>query len=249
VPLHGYDGKAADGAMPGAPSVPARSAEVVLAEEVAHRAAIATEHARLYAETQQAVRLREEFLASISHDLRSPLATVKGSAQLIQRRLARLAQTESDAAFARQLADGIIGAATMAEVIDQLLDLARQDAHKPLTLDPQETDLAGLVRAAVDGAQTLATWDPLRLRRVLDNLIGNALKYGANGEVRVRLERAKADCNPAASPVASRERGGYNPAQRRRIAGALKPAVRRAAGSGAALAGRERGAPMRAAIF
>ena len=181
-------------------------AEVALAEEVAHRAAIAIENARLFAETQRAVRLRDEFLASISHDLRSPLATVKGSAQLIRRRLAGLAEREPDAAFARHLADGIVGAAaTMAELIEQLLDLARQDARRPLTLDLHETDLAALTRAAVEGAQAAAgrrismelveeplvgRWDPLRLRRVLDNLIGNAIKYGANGDVCVRVERS-----------------------------------------------------------
>ncbi len=181
-------------------------ADVVLAEEVAHRAAIAIENARLYAEAQRAVRLRDEFLASISHDLRSPLATVKGSAQLIERRLAKLAEGEPDAAFAGQLARGIIGAAaTMTELIDQLLDLARQDARRPLGLDLRDTDLVTLARAAVDAAQALAggrrvalespseplvgRWDPLRLRRVLDNLISNALKYGANQDVRVRLER------------------------------------------------------------
>lgn len=184
-------------------------AEVALAEEIAHRAAIAIENARLYAETQRAVRLRDEFLASISHDLRSPLATVKGSAQLLRRRLAQLAQTEPDAAFARQLAEGIIGAAaTMAELIDQLLDLARQDARQPLALDLKETDLAALARAAVESARAVAAgqrivltlppapllgrWDPLRLRRVLDNLVGNAVKYGADGDVRVWVTSAVA---------------------------------------------------------
>jgi len=184
-------------------------AEVALAEEIAHRAAIAIENARLYAEAQRAVRLRDEFLASISHDLRSPLATIKGSAQLIARRLADPAATDGEAGAVVHLAQGItVAAATIADMLDQLLDLARQDAGQALALDLREMDLAALVRAAVAERQPLAPdhhfaldlppgpvagrWDALRLRRVLDNLIGNAVKYSpAGGTVRVRVERSQ----------------------------------------------------------
>ncbi|HEY7294573.1 MAG TPA: ATP-binding protein [Dehalococcoidia bacterium] len=182
-------------------------AEIALAEEIAHRAAIAIENARLYGEAQRAVRQRDEFLAAVSHDLRSPLSTIKGSAQLIARRLAATAMQDTDAAFAVQLAQGIVGAAaTITDMVDQLLDLARQDAGQPLALDLRETDLVALVRTAIEQRQILSPdhrfaaelppeplvglWDATRLRRVLENLLGNAVKYSpTGGEITVVLSR------------------------------------------------------------
>jgi signal transduction histidine kinase len=62
-------------------------ADVHLAEELAGRAAIAIDNARLYREVQQAVRAREEFVSIASHELKTPLTTIKTYAQLVARQI------------------------------------------------------------------------------------------------------------------------------------------------------------------
>jgi K+-sensing histidine kinase KdpD len=59
-----------------------------LLDQLADRAGLAIDNARLLAETQAAVRLRDEVLGAVSHDLKGPLSSIKGTAQLVQRRAA-----------------------------------------------------------------------------------------------------------------------------------------------------------------
>src|SRR5262249_20976214 len=68
------------------PSLRYTSADAALAQVLARRAALTVENARLYRQAQDALRLRDEFLATISHDLRAPLTSIKGLAQLLNRR-------------------------------------------------------------------------------------------------------------------------------------------------------------------
>src|SRR5690606_37521559 len=59
--------------------------DLALAEELARRCAVAVDNARLYAESQQAIRARDEFLSIASHELRTPLTAIKGYAQILLR--------------------------------------------------------------------------------------------------------------------------------------------------------------------
>lgn len=179
--------------------------DLALAEELARRAALAVDNARLYREAQEALRLRDEFLASVTHDLRTPLASIKGYAQLLQRRLARMQSPEA-ASFRDALRRIDATATKMNAQISELLDLARDLAGRPLALERQKIDLVPLVQAVVEEqrrnsarhAITFETevpslvgrWDAARLERVLANLLANALKYSpAGGTISVRLSR------------------------------------------------------------
>lgn len=163
---------------------------------------------------KEAERSREEFLAMLSHDLRSPITSIKGMAQILRRRAGRLAETES-----AQMVEGLeridASAEKMSSMIGDLLDLARLEMGRPLEMEREPLDLVALARAALDDMRrtderrtyTLAAsepdlygeWDGPRLDRVLDNLIGNAAKYTPEGgSITVTVARDNSGHGPVA---------------------------------------------------
>jgi two-component system sensor histidine kinase VicK len=142
--------------------------------------------------------VQRDFLAMVSHDLRSPLTVIRASAQLLQRH----------GEYRETTIASILGYADrMARLIDDLADVVRlEEGHLPLQREP--LDLVGLARECVVAAEQQSgahavrveapdsiiygMWDRVRLGQVLENLIGNALKHGAEeGEVVVRVEERK----------------------------------------------------------
>lgn len=140
-------------------------------------------------------RLRRDFLAMVTHDLRTPLTTIKGSAQMLQRRNEyRAAQVEAV----------LTSTAKMQQLIDDLADAVLLEAGH-VTLRKQSIDLSLLVddvakdlQAAFEGCQmrivfpqhpVVGAWDEGRLKQVLSNLVENAFKYGSKEfEVVIRVE-------------------------------------------------------------
>jgi PAS domain S-box-containing protein len=157
---------------------------------------------------------KSDFLSAAAHDLKGPLTTIKGHAQLLLRRARRADMMES----ARVIADAerIEATATrMANLITELLDVTRIELGHPLDLTTRPVDLVPLVREVVDEQTRAGTddrtvleieseslvgmWDELRLRRVVANLLSNALKYSpAGGTVTVRLSARESDGHPYA---------------------------------------------------
>jgi len=189
-------------------------ADLALAEDLGRRAGLAVDNARLYQEAQQAVRVRDEFLAAASHDLRTPVTSIKAFAQMLARRAGRVERVP--AAEIVDAVQAIEAAATRVTAhLDELLDLSRLHAGQPLQLNRRPTDLVALCREIVAAHQPLAgerrlvldaqperllgMWDGVRLGRVLDNLLANAIKYSAEGsEVLIRLRRGAFAGQPAA---------------------------------------------------
>ena len=196
----------------------ARRAEETAARRAATLGALAEENARLHREAQDAVRLRDAVLTAAAHDLKTPLAAMKGNAQLLQRRTRRGSVTPE--AMGEGLEKIVAGTVRMTSMVDELADLARLQMGQPLMLQREATDLVGLARrvvaehGATHGSCTLrletveselvGEWDAGRLERVLDNLISNAVKYSPDGgEVVVSAARE----GESWAVVAVRDRG------------------------------------------
>jgi signal transduction histidine kinase len=147
------------------------------------------------AAAEAAVQARDELVALISHDLNNPLTTVLGQAQLLLRQLAK--EPLSQEKISRGVERVERGARQMQAQIAELLDTARLRAGQPLEMRHEPVDLVTLTREAVARIQQtterhticvhtslsslVARVDPVRMRRVLDNLLANAVKYSPNG--------------------------------------------------------------------
>ncbi|MHB8574698.1 MAG: sensor histidine kinase, partial [Dehalococcoidia bacterium] len=159
-------------------------------------------------------RARDEFLASVSHDLKTPLTAIQGFAQLVARRAGRAPQSQS--VWLREPIEGIEkAAARMSGLIFEFLDVARMQMGQALYLDKRHTDLVGLAareigirqrtterhRIVLDArvARLVGDWDTTRLERALGNLIGNAIKYSTmGGEITVIVDRGEDPAAPEA---------------------------------------------------
>jgi signal transduction histidine kinase len=172
------------------------------AEEILRRSEAAERAARIEAET--AVSARDEFVATVSHDLSNPLATIKGHVQLLRRAVKRGAVPAAPQLDTRLAT--LEGAATdMERLIGDLLDAARLQAGRALDLRRQPADLVVLARRAAEAYERLSdrhrlrvstavatapgVWDTGRVQRVLANLLANAIKYSpAGGDVVVSVD-------------------------------------------------------------
>ncbi|HEU4326319.1 MAG TPA: ATP-binding protein [Roseiflexaceae bacterium] len=196
--------------------------DLTLLEELARRAGVALDNARLYAESQEAVRTRDQFLAIASHELKTPLTSLLGHTQLLTRRLAR---GEGDPERTRRALQVITSQGQrLNHLITSLLDLSRlQNGQMQLSLAP--LDLHALAeqvvaemqteferpRIALDapGAPVMIQGDGLRLEQVLINLLQNAVKYSdPDTPITVTLEQ-----DGASAVLAVRDQGIGIPAE------------------------------------
>ncbi|HET7036121.1 MAG TPA: ATP-binding protein, partial [Thermomicrobiaceae bacterium] len=189
---------------------------------IAAQAAIAIDNARLFEQAQQALHARDAFLAAAAHDLKSPLTTVKGLSQLLRRRVSGSGELDT-ARLLSGLATIDAGVTTVAAQIDELQDVARLQLGQPLSLQRQPTDLVLLARQAaathrlpaghhriqVEAAEAalVGQWDPVRLKRVLDNLLGNAVKYSPDGGAITVTVTREADAAGDRAMLAVRDQG------------------------------------------
>jgi PAS domain S-box-containing protein len=154
-------------------------------------------------------RQRDQFLAAVSHDLRNPVAVIKGRTDLLRRRL-----DGPEAPDLEHLAKGLgaIDGSTvrLVRLVDELLDLTRLRMGQTIEMQLAPMDLAGVVRRITDEFQqlnpgrkiatvtkadgTTGNWDEARIERVIANLLSNAVKYSApDGPIRVALDRERHD--------------------------------------------------------
>lgn len=180
-----------------------KGAEAALRAAAAERERLLAAEQAARAQAEAAVRVRDNFLSVAAHELKTPLATLVGQAQLAARRAAAEGASE---AVRRSL--GAVGeqALRLSRMIDDLLDLSRLEQGQ-LNLVQAPLDLAELARrvaaeqAAASGSVTvsfsaeggplLVSGDAGRLEQVVRNLVSNGVKYShSGGAVAVSVGRA-----------------------------------------------------------
>ena len=181
---------------------PFTAEDLPLFAELARRASLSIDNARLYLESQQAVRAREEVLAIVSHDLRNPLSAVSLGASLLQMSDA-LAEEDRE-----QLDTIMMSAKRMNRLIADLLDVTRLEGGKRLPVDLASVEARDLLHEAEElfraqaGAARISMIyhveedlppvraDRHRIMQVLSNLIGNSMKFTPpGGRIDVRAAR------------------------------------------------------------
>jgi PAS domain S-box-containing protein len=212
--------------------------DLAMGQELAHRLAAALESARLFLESQRAVRLRDEFLAVASHELKTPLTPLRLQLQGL-RRLVEAPGNEP--VPPERLLRAVRGCESqvrkLAGLVNDLLDVAKL-AQGRLPLNLEAVDLravvgevleqlsAEAVRAGCrvevgDGPPVVGRWDRLRLEQVVTNLLTNAMKYGAGRPIHVTVGWAH-----GMARLAVRDEGiGIAPEHRGRIFGKFERAV------------------------
>jgi len=172
----------------------------------------------LATELQAAVRARDEFLGIASHELKTPLTSLRLQIQMAERGTHSL-----DPAQLRKQADRLL------RLIEDMLDISRIDAGR-LQIERATTDLATVAADVLDRFEPQLTaagckivrdlaqgvtgeWDAYRLEQVITNLVTNALKYAAGRPIEVSVAREDTRC-----VLTVRDHGrGVRPADRERI--------------------------------
>jgi signal transduction histidine kinase/DNA-binding response OmpR family regulator len=177
------------------------SGDVALAEDVAGRAAVAVDNARLVHELREADRLKNEFLAMLAHELRNPLAPIRNAVEVLRLRGATPAQLD----WARGVVERQV--LHMVRLVDDLLDVSRITRGK-IRLQREPLDLMSVLSRAIETSRPLiqergheltvtpapgplwSNGDPVRLAQVLSNLLNNAAKFTEKGG-KIRLMAAE----------------------------------------------------------
>lgn len=160
-----------------------------------------TERKRLFAEAKrtneklrQANQIKDDFIANVSHELRTPLATISN---VLANALAGVWGVLSDEARS-ELRTGHTNAKRLASMVNNLLDMSTIQAGR-VFLEKSQVDMPALIRSITESAKAKAKekgvalvtshdqglgqvfCDPMKIVRVLTNLVGNALKFTAEG--------------------------------------------------------------------
>jgi PAS domain S-box-containing protein len=185
-------------------SRPFTERELMLLEEIGRRTALFVENARLHEAERRAIKLRDDVLGVVAHDLRNPLGSIvieagmlhrgdgqperrsQRPAEVIQRAARRMDRIIEDLLEVTQLEAGTLPLdRTALSTTDVLAEVV--DSHRPAAAAQQ-------LALELDVSEEVSVWaDRARVTQVLENLIGNALKFTARGRVSVGVGRRETD--------------------------------------------------------
>ena len=186
--------------------------EIALCQDIARQAGIAIENARLFAAAQdakeaaeEANRAKSDFVSVVSHELKNPMTSIRGYADLLLAGIAG-AMSEKQADFLKRISTNV---SRMQTIVSDLADISRIESGR-FHLDFDAVALVGVVEEVVRSLQgqieakgqdlqvdipagLSPVWgDRSRLIQILTNLVSNAHKYTPDGgEIRISLEQGR----------------------------------------------------------
>lgn len=173
--------------------------DLLMAEELGRRAGLAIENARLFQESTEAVRARDEFISIASHELKTPLTSMGIQLQLLERSMGN-----SDGyppIFRKSVDVSLRQIDRLNRMVNDMLDISRLTTGR-LTLEKEEVEIGALIRDVVFRFQPsltsahcepvidiegeiVGTWDKVRLDQVISNLLSNAIKYAPDRPIEI----------------------------------------------------------------
>lgn len=191
--------------------------DIGIVEEIARRAALAIENARLYQHAQDAIEARDTFLSVAAHEIRTPITSVSGYAAMLRKEMSNRRDPDRIARYVDRLSQA---GERLSDLAEDLLDISRiRVGQLPFRLGP--VDLSGLLRQVVqqgavqrDGpprdVRLLGVDEPAvvhadsdRLEQVFANLLDNAIKYSLPSEpIEIELR-----ATPGGVLISVRDRG------------------------------------------
>jgi signal transduction histidine kinase len=176
--------------------------DCLLVEDLARRAAVAIEHAQLVRELSRALQAKSDFMATMSHELRTPLNAIIGYAELLVDGIPEPIPAAPELYVQR------IGLAAqhLLELINEILTFARLQAGREavevgnLDVDQLVDEIKAIInplaaaddlnfRVTIGKVPQRVTTDPRKVRQILLNLLGNAVKFTDRGSVELRVEQ------------------------------------------------------------
>lgn len=175
-------------------------------QDFADRTALAIDNASLYDEAQEAISLREDFMAIASHELKTPLSPLRTQLQLLTRliKTGMIATVPRAQELLKLIATSERQLLRLNRLVDDLLEVSRLSGGQ-LTLNIERVDFGKLLNEVIArfGSELSAAnckiklsaepdifgmWDHLRIEQVVTNLMTNAIKYGSGKPIEIRVE-------------------------------------------------------------
>lgn len=181
-----------------------------LAQELANRAAFAIHNAQLYDKAKEAIQARDEFLSIASHELKTPITSMKLNTQIFEKKLAQHPELYEEGKPVFRLLDVYNrNVDRMAKLIEDMLDITRISTGK-LKLEMTSENLSELILETIErlseelkvsglkvetnlASTTSLPIDRFRMEQVLSNLITNAIKYAPGKKLVIGLKQQGPD--------------------------------------------------------
>lgn len=186
------------------PKISYNDADLLLAEEMASRAGIAVDKAKLFKEAQDAIKSRDEFLSIASHELKTPLTSILLNLQLALEKIKNATNQKANMEDVERLIEiNISQSKRLSKLINDLLNTSVISSGR-LKIETEPVILGDLILETIERLKVqikktkiktkihgkiVGEWDRIRIEQVLINLISNALKYGRGKPITIEAGR------------------------------------------------------------
>lgn len=182
--------------------------DAVLLDEIAVRAGIAVDKARLYQEAKDALQTRDEFLSIASHELKTPLTSILLSIQSVMNKISTIKIDDPEIKeIINVLEVGKKQSQRMSRLINDLLNVSVASTGR-LTIEREKINISALIEDVIYNLKmssknhkikiifdrkndVIGRWDKIRIEQVMHNLLSNAIKYGKGKPIHVTLSKDK----------------------------------------------------------